>query len=221
MPKKINMKVLAAVMLISISAVVYSCRGTGMESADNVSDVVYFDSELSEGREISDEKEMLASGRDTYTEISESTATEILIYVCGQVVSPGVYTLEEGARIVDALEAAGGMTEDAGADRLNLASVVHDGDRIYVPSVDEEIEPGMNNLSDVSDSMNQQDLRVNINTASKEQLMTLPGIGAAKAESIIKYRENYGVFQSVEALKEVPGIKTGVYEGLKDLITTD
>lgn len=220
MPKKINMKVLVAVVLVSISAIVYSCRGMEAESVGNVNEVVYSDDALSGYGETSEQKETLISERDTYKEISESALTEVIVYVCGQVVSPGVYTLNEGARMVDALEAAGGMTESAGADCLNLASVVHDGDRIYVPSEDEIVDLKMTQLNPDT-STDQQDTRININTASKEQLMTLPGIGAAKAESIIKYRENYGVFQSVEALKEVPGIKTGVYEGLKDLITTD
>lgn len=144
---------------------------------------------------------------------SELKRQEIFVYVCGAVENPGVYMLSTGDRQITAIEAAGGFTADACADALNLAATVIDGERIYVPSI-----------SDVSADDLQQTVAdggfslVNINTAAKEELMTLPGIGASKAQKIIDYREANGRFDSTEDLMNVPGIKSGTYDSLKDLI---
>ena len=145
------------------------------------------------------------------------------MFMYGAVNAPGVYELRTDARIYEALEAAGGMTEDAAADWINQAEALSDGERIYVPTQEEAEEsaqsvsgqwadPNGNAGGSVSD-------KININTATKEELMTLSGIGASKAESILKYRQEHGNFQSIEDLKKIEGIKDGVFNKIKDDIT--
>ena len=136
----------------------------------------------------------------------------ICVYVCGEVRAPGVYELREGDRIVDAVEAAGGTTEAASDTWLNLAEPVSDGQKIEVPSREqaEELE---------EENRKAQSGLVNLNTASTEELMTLAGIGQSKAEAILSYREEHGGFEKPEDLMEIPGIKEGVFEKIKDQIT--
>ena len=142
----------------------------------------------------------------------DTSDAEICVYICGAVHEPGVYELPEGSRVHEALDMAGGMTEEAAAYALNLARIAVDGEQIYVPDA-EEIQ-GQSILSGSG-----YEKKVNINTASMEELMTLTGIGEAKAESIIRYREENGGFQSIEDLMEIGGIKEGVFEKIKDDIT--
>lgn len=146
----------------------------------------------------------------------DTSDAEICVYICGAVHEPGVYELPEGSRVHEALEMAGGMTEEAAAYALNLARIAVDGEQIYVPDA-EEIQ-GQSILSGSADGSGYEK-KVNINTASMEELMTLTGIGEAKAESIIRYREENGGFQSIEDLMEIGGIKEGVFEKIKDDIT--
>lgn len=152
------------------------------------------------------------------TQISEATEMEkkpesdcIYVYVCGHVANPGVYVLDEQARICDAIALAGGVSEDGRGEVLNQAEHMTDGQTLYVPGVDEEWNT--EGLGDAGKDMD--DGKVNINTASKEELMTLPGIGESKAEAIIQYREEHGNFESIESLMEIPGIKEGVYNKIK------
>lgn len=128
---------------------------------------------------------------------------EIYVYVCGEVVSPGVYTMDADARIYEAIELAGGLTDDADASVVNQAEAVSDGMMIQIPSVTYDTE---------------NDTRVSINQASAEELMTLSGIGQSKADAIIAYREEYGAFTSVEDLMQIPGIKEGIFSKIKKQI---
>lgn len=176
---------------------------------------------------------------DSKENISEETEAEICIYVCGAVENPGVYKLSGDIRMIDAIDAAGGMTGAAGGEYLNLASRVADGQKIYVPT-EKEIEdaiaegddsvysvvtlsPGDFDLVASAAEQNEgegesgSDL-VNINTADKASLMTLPGIGESKAEKIIEYREKNGGFSSCEDLMLISGIKDGLYNKVKDKI---
>lgn len=157
------------------------------------------------------------------TDAEEGLPETLYVHVCGAVNAPGVYELKTDARIYEALEAAGGMTEDAAADWINQAEALSDGERIYVPTQEEAEEsaqsvsgrwadPNGNAGGSVSD-------KININTAAKEELMTLSGIGASKAESILKYRQEHGNFQNIEDLKKIEGIKDGVFNMIKDDIT--
>lgn len=157
------------------------------------------------------------------TDAEEGLPETLYVHVCGAVNAPGVYELKTDARIYEALEAAGGMTEDAAADWINQAEALSDGERIYVPMQEEAEEsaqsvsgrwadPNGNAGGSVSD-------KININTAAKEELMTLSGIGASKAESILKYRQEHGNFQNIEDLKKIEGIKDGVFNKIKDDIT--
>ena len=146
----------------------------------------------------------------------DTSDAEICVYICGAVHEPGVYELPEGSRVHEALDMAGGMTEEAAAYALNLARIAVDGEQIYVPDA-EEIQ-GQSILSGSAGGLGYEK-KVNINTASMEELMTLTGIGEAKAESIIRYREENGGFQSIEDLMEIGGIKEGVFEKIKDDIT--
>ena len=122
------------------------------------------------------------------------------VYVCGAVVNPGVYEVSEGSRVYDVVCMAGGLTDEADATAVNQAENVYDGQMIFLPTEAQIIE----------------DTRVNINTASLEELMTLSGIGQAKAEQIIVYRNTNGDFSSVEEIMNVDGIKEGLYNRIKD-----
>lgn len=136
----------------------------------------------------------------------------IFVYVCGEVNSPGVYELMEGSRICDAIEAAGDVTKKASIEILNLATLVKDGDKIYVPSFNEKIEK--DNSSSKAD-----DGKVNINIASKEELMSLPGIGSVRADAIISYRETNGSFEDITDIKKVSGIKEAAFLKIKNMIS--
>lgn len=146
------------------------------------------------------------------TEKSEDTRRSVWVYVCGSVNCPGVYELSEGSRITDAIEAAGGMTEEAADTYLNLAETLSDGQKIEVPSLEEAkalTEAGKTGAAGL----------VNLNRATEEELMTLSGIGASKAKEIIRYRETKGGFGKPEDLMKIPGIKEGVFHKIRDQIT--
>lgn len=132
----------------------------------------------------------------------------IFVYVCGAVNCEGVYELPSGSRIYQAIEAAGGFCADADTKVINQAEILEDEERIYVPVIGEVVETESNDTG-----------KININKASKDELMTLPGVGESRAESIIKFREKQGAFGSIEDIMQVSGIKEGLFEKIKDLIT--
>ena len=136
----------------------------------------------------------------------KSIETErIFVHVCGAVNAPGVYEMDAGSRIFEAIEAAGGMKQKAAAESINQAEILSDGQQIYIMSKDEVVT--------------ESDGKVNINKASKEELMELPGIGESKADAIVKYRQQHGNFKSIEAIMEIEGIKEGVFHKIEDQIT--
>ena len=119
--------------------------------------------------------------------------------------------MHEGARVTDAIEAAGGMTEEAAREFLNLAALLVDGQKLYVPTIDEAMQ----------EKQSSADGKVNINTADAGELMSLSGVGEAKAEAIIRYREEKGGFRSIEEIMSIEGIKEGVFQKIKDKISVD
>ncbi len=174
-----------------------------------------------------------SSGSLTGAETPESVqaepepSAEVLcyVYVCGEVQDPGVYQLTEGARIFEAVALAGGFTEEAAQNWLNLADTVSDGMKLEVPSKTQVTEEAW--LKRASESAGNRSAqaegssvsRVNINTASKEELMTLKGIGASRADDIIRYREENGGFPAIEDIMKVPGIKNAAFQKIKENIT--
>lgn len=158
---------------------------------------------------------------DESVRLTENGEDLIYVYVCGQVKSPGVYVLDEGSRLFEAVDMAGGMLSGGDLSRINLASVLTDGQKIYIPSEAETLQTGEELLEIPENGDGSLEQRVNINRASKETLMTLPGIGEAKAEAILTYRQAEGRFESPEELMNVPGIKAGIYAKIKDRIAID
>lgn len=156
---------------------------------------------------------------------------KIKIYVVGEVNSPGVVSLNEKSRIVDAINACGGKTENADLTKINLAYVLEDGTQIYVPRIGEKTDSegtqsyirddaGDGVISDEVVSDNNKKIKVNINKASPEKLQTIPGIGEVTAQKIISYRNEKGKFKSIEDIKNVSGIGDAKYEKIKDYIET-
>lgn len=135
----------------------------------------------------------------------------VFVYVCGAVASPGVYSLKASDRIAVAVELAGGFLENAKTDYVNLAAYVTDGEKIYIPTIDEI-------LSEASAFVEREEGLVNINTADINRLITIDGIGEAKAKAIISYRNEHGRFQSLEEIKKVSGIGNSTYEKIKEFI---
>ena len=185
--------------------------------------------------EISTEEIMVKN--ETQTE--ETTDTEkIVVHIMGAVKNEGIVELEEKSRVADAIEKAGGVTENAYMKDINLATLLEDGMKIYIPTK-EEIELEKNGQSGsvgnmggvVSSSANEKNTnngenveiketnkKININTATKGELDTLPGVGESTANKIISYREENGKFKTIEEIKEVSGIGDSKYEQIKDLI---
>lgn len=160
---------------------------------------------------------------------STDDSQEVYVHVCGQVACPGVYLLPAGSRLYEAIEAAGGLSENGAGELLNQAARIEDGQQIYVPSREEaaQLQAGQSvsnmgeagqNVSAPGASGPSDDGKIDLNRATREQLMTLSGIGEAKADSIIAYREVHGGFRKIEELMEVDGIKEGVFNKVKDQI---
>ena len=148
-----------------------------------------------------------------------SQAEMIYVYVCGAVANPGVYQIPEGSRLFEVIDSAGGMLENADVTSHNLAKVVQDGEQIQILTKEEAEELRKSGVSVVANSTGQKQGLVNINTASVQELTTLTGIGESRALAIIAYREENGLFQSIDGIKKVTGIKEGLFEKIKNQIT--
>jgi competence protein ComEA len=159
------------------------------------------------------EEEVLSTQADS---TPEQDSEPILIYICGEVRSPGVYELKGGSRITDAVEAAGGLTDKASREYWNLAELLMDGEMLYFPTVEEAKE--REEAAEETSSAAEDDGLININTADLTELQKIPGIGESRAASIISYRQENGSFGSIEDIKNVSGIKDGLFEKMKDYI---
>nr|WP_243896357.1 helix-hairpin-helix domain-containing protein [Actinomyces bowdenii] len=158
----------------------------------------------------------------------------LVVHVAGAVQSPGVVLLRPGARVVDAIEAAGGATAEADTDQLNLARALADGEQVRVPRLGETLPPqdpgraggqaapsapGPPPGDAAAGPQAAPGSRININTATASQLEELPGIGPALAQRIVEHRQTHGPFASVEDLTDVPGIGRAKLEALKEAAT--
>ncbi len=157
--------------------------------------------------------------------LTESSA-QVAVYVCGAVERPGIVYLPEGSRKAEALEAAGGFSEDADRNYVNLAAKIKDGEQIYFPTLAEglvserlvsEAEKTVPGAADGKE----EGAAVNLNTADVAALCTLTGIGEARARDIIRYREQNGRFERREDIMKVSGIKESTYEKIKEQISVD
>ena len=158
----------------------------------------------------------------------ENEKRKIVIHITGQVKNPGLVYLDEGARIADAIKEAGGSTKDAALDKVNLAYVLEDGQKIYIPNKNEKIseiqyiitDSGENVLKGTGKESNVKGgiKKVNINSANQEELETLPGVGPALAVRIIEYRNSNGKFEKVEDVQNVKGIGDSKFTNIKEYI---
>lgn len=160
------------------------------------------------------------SGGDTQAASQSDPASFVTVHVAGAVANPGLYSLPEGGRVQDAVNAAGGFLSDASPDAINLARVLQDGEQVVIPTL-EQVESETAASASVTGSTAAAagaQVVVNINTAGVEELDTLPGVGPATAQAIVDERESNGPFASIEDIQRVSGIGEKKFEKLRDSI---
>lgn len=164
-------------------------------------------------------------------EVKSKSEEMIIVHITGEVKYWGVLELERGSRIIDAVNKAGGFTDEADTEKVNLAYELTDGVKVYIPSknVDKEsnittqeyitTESGDNEIVEETEMKQSSNILVNINEATQTELETLPGIGPSIALKIISYRKENGKFSTIEDIKNVSGIGENKFESIKDLIS--
>ena len=219
--KKIK-PVLAVCFVVLCGAGYVGMRYLGQESEQ----IVFEKAPKEQGTPTTDADRITNGPRETeqdegkITSSGEQPEAFVCVHICGAVVSEGVYTLHPGSRVADGIAAAGGFTEAADRSYHNLAALLSDGQKVYVPTTDETKELSVPERTASANGAESGDSgKVNINTAGLEKLMTLSGIGEAKAQSILQYRERVGPFQRIEELKNVSGIGDAMFERVKEQIT--
>lgn len=162
--------------------------------------------------------DVITKTSNTSGDINEKNKNEneISVYICGEINKPGVYTLSKDDRLIKLIGMAGGFTQRADMQAVNLAEKLEDEDFIKIPSA--IIDSNGINVNSTNTSAAQEGLKININTATNEQLERLPRIGKALAQRIIDYRESNGRFKNINELKNVSGIGEKIFESLKDKI---
>ena len=149
----------------------------------------------------------------------------IVVYICGAVKESKVVTLEENSRVCDAIDAVGGLTQEADLTNVNLAYILEDGEKIYIPKKGEEMpndsvsSSSKNSSYSSYSSSSLKTNKININKASQTELETIPGVGPSTALKIINYREENGKFSKIEDIKNVSGIGDSKYEQMKEYIS--
>ena len=169
----------------------------------------------------------------TEVEILIPTPAPVVVQVVGEIHAPGVYELNADDRVLSAIEAAGGATEYADLESINLAAIIKDGERVFVPpypsiqspsTTDQTTNPGTDESVGAAHEVNQAPTDtlaagpINLNTATLDQLKTLPGIGDTKANQIISYRSTLGRFSTLEQLLEISGIGEKTLEAVRPLV---
>lgn len=189
MPQKIFLGILGIIVVIILVIYVFTKENS----------TTYFENEIIE---------------NTNDNILDESNNNIIIHIAGEVANEGVIELPANARLYDAVEAAGGLTEDADLGQINLANILKDGQKIYIPNSDEieekyiEETNGQNNYMEVG--------KIDINSATQTELETLSGIGPSTALKIITYREENGRFNTIEDIKNVPGIGDAKFNNIKN-----
>ena len=146
----------------------------------------------------------------------DEKSVPVTVHICGAVINPGVYELPPGSRIVDAVDKAGGLSEDADESYVNLAAIPNDGEQIFIPTIEEAVI-----MKQTPQETGMSSGKVNINTADKTLLCTLPGIGDTRAADIIAYRQEHGNFSAIEDIMQVSGIKEGSFQKIKEMIVVN
>lgn len=182
------------------------------------------------------EELLLVSEEEAFTDEETNPAEEvssdaiadpgvICIHVCGAVRQPGVYELQAGSRVYEAVQAAGGFAQGADQNYVNQAQELNDGIKLVIPTLEEAAAVREKEFfaagSEGEEPEKDSEGRININTASEAQLCDIPGIGATRAAAIAAYRESHGGFQKPEDIMKVSGIKEGMYEKIKDSISVN
>lgn len=218
MDKDKIIKISIILIIFILCGCLYSCKDsekTVVSLEEQTEDV----KDEAESKSTSDvETDAKSSASNNIDEKKETESKKLIcVYICGEVQTPGVYQVEEGARMYQVIELAGGILETGAQNYLNLAESVTDGQKVVVPTIEEASQLETVQEEPMQDGASSK--YININTADEATLDTLPGIGASKAKSIIAYRESNGGFKSVEELMQIEGIKEGVYNKIKDMIT--
>ena len=203
---KMQKGLLIVAIIIIIMVIVYQVYGKDSEKIESFTD-----------------NEILVKDEEK----EESTEEIIIVHITGAVKKEGIVKLNENSRLADAIDASGGLKEDADMSKINLALILEDGVKIKIPSVNdnEKIDDNNNSTNDEKivenmpegNNQNKKEM-VNINKASQTELETLPGIGPSIALKIINYRNENGKFSSKEELKKVSGVGENKYENIKELI---
>ena len=162
-----------------------------------------------------DEEKIQAEAQADIQQDDNSIGTRIVVDISGSVKKPGVYEVEEGARLYQVIEQAGGLLENADITAINQAEILYDGQKIIVA---EKITDGDGNEKGGLPKAVTEDGKVNINLADQTELQQIPGVGPATAEKIIQYRESQGRFRTIEDIQNVNGIGQKTFEKLKDMI---
>lgn len=208
--KKMLIKVIASIVLLVVAFSIYMNKNN-----DDNNNILITDLPSPENNTTTEALEALRLEMENTTE-----PATIIIDVCGAVSNPSVVHLNEGGRVYEAIDKAGGLTSEADTRSINLAQILMDGEKIYVPTK-KEIESS-NALNSINNSIQSQHVRsslININTADSVALQALSGVGPSTAEKIIDYREENGKYRSIDDLKNVSGIGEKTFEKLKSKIT--
>jgi competence protein ComEA len=199
------------VIIFTAIIVVAACIGTILLSRNKAEPIQIYDNNA---QPVYAQQDIQQASED---QVQQEETKTIIVDVKGQVRNPGIVTLEEGKRVYDAIEYAGGITENGNLDAINLAAYLKDGQCIYVPEKGENLD---NKEIMISQQISEQTGRmININTANEQELMELPGIGPATAKKIIDFRSTNNGFASIEDIMNVSGIGEKKFQQIKDLIS--
>ena len=191
----------------------------------NIEDGMLNLEEINEVIEGSEETEEVENETNNESNIDgeDEEVEEIIVHITGEVNKPGIVVLKSNSRIADAINKAGGATKEADLNQINLAYILEDGQKIYIPNKNEKIDEDEyiteGNRNNIGNNNSKEGEKVNINEAMQTELEELPGIGPSLASRIIEYREQNGDFKKIEELQNVKGIGDAKYDDIKDKVT--
>lgn len=234
---KSRLQLLVVLLFIGTAGIIFILSGKNTENTDNAAGLevvedVGKDSGYNSGTNVS-ASEPASSEKDnnrfenktdgvSKDEKKIEEKVDIFVHVCGAVNKEGVYQVKEGSRVVDAIKAAGGLAKKAASYGINQAELLKDGMQVYIPTKNEASKTQVKTVQSLGStkgkSVTSQGNAININTATKEELMKLNGVGEAKAALIITYRETNGGFKNTTDLMKIKGIKQKFFDKIKDSI---